>query len=51
MDRIEAVRQASRGFLEFFTGPLWARRLASPRACDFVFGNPQEMALPGVVAH
>lgn len=49
MDRIEAVRQASRGFLEFFTGPLWTRRLASPQACDFVFGNPQEMALPGVV--
>jgi aspartate aminotransferase len=49
MNRVEAVHQASRGFLEFFTGSLWSRRLASPQACDFVFGNPQEMALPGVV--
>ena len=35
--------------MEVFSGPLWSRRLASPAACDFVFGNPQEMALPGVV--
>lgn len=49
MDQLDAVRQASGGFMEFFAGLLWSRRLASPDACDFVFGNPQEMALPGVV--
>lgn len=47
--RTQAVRRASAGFTEFFSDPLCSRRLASPGACDFVFGNPQEMPLPGVV--
>lgn len=43
------VRPACAGFMDFLEGPLWARRLASRDACDFVFGNPHEMPLPAVV--
>ena len=49
MGSVAAVRAACQTFMDFFSGPLWQRRLASPDACDFVFGNPQETALPGVV--
>ncbi len=47
--RAEAIQQASRPIMEFFRGPLTARRLASADPCDFVFGNPQDDAVPGLV--
>lgn len=48
-ERIQAVRQASCAPLDFEAGSLWARRTVAKDPCDFVFGNPQEMALPGLV--
>lgn len=36
-------------FSEFFESALWARRQASRKACDFAFGNPQDMPLAAYV--
>lgn len=47
--RVAAIQRASAPFMEFFTGRVWARRMASADPCDFVFGNPHEMPLPGMV--
>ncbi|MGQ0463825.1 MAG: aminotransferase class I/II-fold pyridoxal phosphate-dependent enzyme [Sporichthyaceae bacterium] len=47
--RLRAVAAACAPFVEFYRGPLWARRQASTDPCDFVFGNPHDMALPGMV--
>lgn len=37
-------------FLEFLSGSEWSRRTGDPGICDFVTGNPQELALPGFSA-
>ena len=36
-------------FMRFFTESTWARRKDEPGICDFTFGNPHEMPLPGFV--
>jgi aspartate aminotransferase len=47
--RIEAVLAAISPFNHFITESTWAQRGSEPAACDFVFGNPHEMPLPGFV--
>lgn len=47
--RAAATARACAPFVEFYRGPLMARRRDCADACDFLFGNPQEMALPGLV--
>lgn len=47
--RMRAVQTARSPFVDFYRGPLWARRLACAEPCDFVFGNPHDMALSGLV--
>jgi aspartate aminotransferase len=47
---IAAAIQACGPFFEFFTTSPWLDRVGEPTVCDFVAGNPQEMALPGFVA-
>ncbi len=36
--------------LEFFSNPAIEHRGDNPLACDFAFGNPQELPLPGYIA-
>jgi aspartate aminotransferase len=49
--RITAVSDAMAPFNRFFAESAWARRdPQNPRNCDFVFGNPHDMPLPGFVA-
>jgi aspartate aminotransferase len=48
--RIAHALDAMAPFLSFLQGSAWSRRdPEDPRICDFVFGNPHEMPLPGVV--
>lgn len=49
--RMNHVQAAMAPFSRFFVASAWARRdPQDPRNCDFVFGNPNEPPLPGVVA-
>ncbi|HEX7005051.1 MAG TPA: aminotransferase class I/II-fold pyridoxal phosphate-dependent enzyme [Trueperaceae bacterium] len=49
--RIEATLAAMAPFTRFFNDSAWSRRdPADPGNCDFVFGNPHEMPLPGFVS-
>jgi aspartate aminotransferase len=49
--RIAAVRDAMAPFSRFFVSSAWSRRdPRDRRVCDFVFGNPHEMPLPGFVS-
>jgi aspartate aminotransferase len=41
--------QAEMPFFDFFRNSEWSRRQGDPGNCDFVTGEPQEMALPGFV--
>lgn len=41
--------QADVPFFDFFQNSEWSRRQGEPGNCDFVTGEPQEMALPGFV--
>lgn len=47
---LEKVAEAISPFADFFMRSAYSRRGGSPEACDFVAGNPQEMALPEFVA-
>ena len=47
--RISAVMEAVAPVVRFFEESPWARKRADPAVCDFVFGNPHEMPLPGFV--
>src|SRR6056297_981306 len=48
--RIKHASGAMSPFLDFLQDSAWSRRdVQDPRTCDFVFGNPHEMPLPGVV--
>ena len=48
--RITHALGAMSPFLNFLQDSAWSRRDPhDPRTCDFVFGNPHEMPLPGVV--
>jgi aspartate aminotransferase len=46
---LAAVELASSPFMEFLKGSAWSKRAGSPEICDFVAGNPQDMALPEYV--
>lgn len=48
-DRMAAVGQAVEHVMRFFRESSWARLSTDPDVCDFTFGNPQEMPLPGFV--
>lgn len=46
--RIRQVQRAMSPFTRFFSDSAWARRdPEDAETCDFVFGNPHEMPLPG----
>ncbi len=47
--RIDLVAAASGPVQTFFKQSRWSDRHSAPQACDFAFGNPQEMPLPGLV--
>ena len=47
--RSAVIRERLAPVLSILTDPLFEARLADPVACDFLFGNPQEMPLPGFV--
>lgn len=47
--RITTLQQNLRPLLEFLNDSEHARRSGEPGIADFVFGNPQEMPLPGLV--
>jgi aspartate aminotransferase len=45
----EAARRASAPFMEFLANAAWTNRPPGDGACDFLFGNPQDMPLPAYV--
>lgn len=45
----EAARRAAAPFMEFLAGAAWTNRPPGDGACDFLFGNPQDMPLPAYV--
>jgi aspartate aminotransferase len=47
--RITTLQDRLRPLLEFLNHSKHARRSGDPAIADFVFGNPQEMPLPGLV--
>jgi aspartate aminotransferase len=47
--RIGALQQHLQPLLDFLSHSEHARRSGDPAIADFVFGNPQEMPLPGLV--
>ena len=47
--RIEALADATRPFMRFFTESAYARYAGRPDVSDFAVGNPHETALPGLV--
>jgi aspartate aminotransferase len=47
--RMAAVAEAVAPVTRFFRESSWARKASDPDVCDFTFGNPQEMPLPGFV--
>lgn len=49
-DSLAAVRASFGEVAGFFNDSPWRARLGLPGVCDFAFGNPQEMPLPGFVA-
>lgn len=48
-EHLEAVRTASKPFVEFLTESAWTKRLGAEDICDFVVGNPHDMPLPAYV--
>ena len=48
--RVDRVVDAFEPIARFFSESRWRKRLGTPEACDFAFGNPQEMPIPGLVA-
>lgn len=47
--RMAGILEATSHFARFMTSSAWALRQGDPTMCDFVAGNPQELALPGYV--
>ena len=47
--RIAAVAAATNRFRWFLTESPYVGRMGDPEICDFTFGNPHELPLPGVV--
>ncbi len=48
-DRIASVLSIITPLYKFETDSAWARRGNDPSICDFAYGNPHEMPLPGFV--
>ena len=48
-EHLGAVARASAPFLDFLANSRWIRRAGAAGVCDFVAGNPQDMALPAYV--
>ena len=48
-DSLDAVRASFGPVASFFNQSRWRDRLGKSGVCDFAFGNPQEMPLPGFV--
>ena len=48
-DSLDAVRASFAPVAAFFNDSRWRDRIGEPGVCDFAFGNPQEMPLPGFV--
>jgi aspartate aminotransferase len=48
-DNLDAVRTSFGPVAAFFNDSRWRSRLGQPGVCDFAFGNPQQMPLPGFV--
>ena len=47
--RITDLQRSLRPLLDFLNDSAHARRSGDPTICDFVFGNPHEMPLDGLV--
>src|SRR6476620_12415861 len=47
--RIAAASSAMAPFIRFMSEGSWMQKMGQPEVCDFIFGNPQEMPLPGFV--
>jgi len=47
--RLAAIQTGLRPLLDFLNHSEHARRMGDPTICDFVFGNPHEMPLNGIV--
>jgi aspartate aminotransferase len=47
--RLAAIQTGLRPLLDFLNHSEHARRIGDPTICDFVFGNPHEMPLNGIV--
>jgi aspartate aminotransferase len=43
-----ALLKAADPLFRFFTGPLYRDNASRPEICDFAFGNPHDMPLPGL---
>jgi aspartate aminotransferase len=48
-DRIRTLQNSLRPLLDFLNTSEHARRINDPTICDFVFGNPHEMPIEGLV--
>lgn len=48
-NRLTALQAGLRPLLDFLNHSEHAKRLGDPTICDFVFGNPHEMPLEGIV--
>jgi aspartate aminotransferase len=49
-DNLDAVMASFAPIAAVFNDSRWRERQGEPGVCDFAFGNPQEMPLPGFVA-
>lgn len=47
--QIQTVAEAAGPFMAFFANTPWLERQREPGVCNFIFGNPNEMPLPGFV--
>ncbi|MGH9178132.1 MAG: aminotransferase class I/II-fold pyridoxal phosphate-dependent enzyme [Acidimicrobiales bacterium] len=45
----EAAHRAAAPFMEFLADSAWLHRAPGDGVCDFLFGNPQDMPVPGYV--
>jgi aspartate aminotransferase len=49
-DRVTRIAATMSSFIQFESRSTWSKRVGQPGICDFVFGNPHEMPLPGFVS-
>lgn len=50
-EKLDAIRRSLEKVDHFMSaGSAYARHASDPQTCDFAFGNPQELALPGFTA-